>query len=392
MNHLKKHWVLDPDIVFLNHGSFGACPQVVLEHQNRLRQELEHEPLRFMLRELPELWDNARNTLAAFLTADPQGLAFVRNATTGINSVLRSYPLQPGDEILVTDHSYNACSNAVEFVAQRSGARVVKVALPYPGTTKEGLIDAILSAVTPKTRLAMLDHVTSHSAIIMPIEKLVGALQNRGVEVLVDGAHAPGMLDLDLDALGAEFYTGNCHKWLCAPKGSAFLWVREDKRQQVRPAVISHGANAPTTEKSRFHWEFDWVGTDDPTPWLCIPQAIATMAGLVKGGWPEIRKRNGQLVRRGQQILLADLGLEAPCADDLIGSMAILPLPPNANDTMATHFEIPPLQDALFQKFGIELPVFPFPAPPTRWMRISAQLYNDETDYQRLRDALNQLL
>jgi isopenicillin-N epimerase len=215
-----RAWTLDPRIAMLNHGAFGACPRAVLELQQRLRAEMEQEPVGFFLRRMQPLLDESRRTLAALVGADPADLVFVRNATTGVNSVLRSLRFQPGDELLVTDHSYNACRNAVRFVAQRAGAQVVVAALPLPVESPRQIVDTVIARVTGRTRLAVIDHVTSPTAVVFPIEELVRQLRERNVDTLVDGAHAPGMIPLDLGRIGAAYYAGNCHKWLCAPKGS----------------------------------------------------------------------------------------------------------------------------------------------------------------------------
>ena len=218
---LAAHWTLDPDITFLNHGAFGACPREVLALQSELRARMERDPIDFFVRAVEPLLDEARGRLAEFLHADADDLAFVDNATAGTNTVLRSLTFRPGDELLTTDHVYNACGNALRWAAERAGARVVVVPLGLPLRGPEQVVEGVLGAVSERTRLALLDHVTSATAVVFPIESLVPALQARGVDVLVDGAHAPGMVPVDLQALGAAYYTGNCHKWLCAPKGAA---------------------------------------------------------------------------------------------------------------------------------------------------------------------------
>ena len=389
---LRQHWGLDPEITFLNHGSFGACPLAVLEHQRQLRERMERQPVQFLARELEPLLDQARSELASFLGAAAEDLAWLSNATTGVNAVLQSLAFGPGDELLTTDHEYNACRNALEHVAGRSGATVVVAPVPFPLGSPDEVVDAVLSRVTARTRLALIDHVTSPTGLVLPIERLVRELAGRGVETLVDGAHAPGMLELSLDELGAAYFTGNCHKWLCAPKGAAFLHVRRDRRNRVRPLVISHGANSPRRDRSRYHLEFDWTGTDDPTAWLSVPAAIRFMGGLVEGGWPELRRRNRRLALQARDELCRALGVEPGCPDEMVGSMAALPLPPGAPGSTTSALYTDELQSALLRRFQIEVPIIPWPAPPARLVRISAQVYNRPDQYRRLAAALVELL
>ena len=230
MTTIPSPWLLDPDVTFLNHGSFGACPRPVMDDQQRWRERLEHEPVRFLARDLEGLMDEARRKVAAFLGADPTDLAFVPNTTTGVNAVLRSLTFAPGDELLLTSHEYNACANAVRFAAQVAGAKVVVVDLPFPCTGPDQISQRVLSAAGPRTRLVLLDHVTSPTGMILPLDHMVSELDRRGIDTLVDGAHSPGMIPVDLDHLGAAYYTGNLHKWVCAPKGAAFLHVRRDRQ------------------------------------------------------------------------------------------------------------------------------------------------------------------
>ena len=397
MNDLRRHWLLEDETVFLNHGSFGACPRPVLEAQARLRERMEREPVRFFTREAPALLAAARDALGAFVGADADDLAIVSNVTVALGSVLGSFPLEPGDEVLVTDHAYNAARNAAVHAAQQRAARVRVARVPFPlpkGAGPDAVVAAVLERVGPRTRLAVLDHVTSSTGLVFPIERLVAELRAHGVEVLVDGAHAPGMVPLDLRALGAAFYAANCHKWLCTPKGAGFLWVRRDQRARVRPAVISHGANAPERPgRDRFRAEFDWMGTDDPTAALCVPDALRFLASVVPGGAAEVRERNRALALEARQIVAGALGCALPCPDEMIGSLASLPVPPLPGlsaDAPGSALDLDPLHEALTRR-GLEVPVVSCPAHPGRLLRISAALYNDRSDYDRLAAALREL-
>jgi isopenicillin-N epimerase len=384
-----QHWLLDPQLIFLNHGSFGACPKRVVERQAEWRARMERQPVQFLARDLESHLDVARGTLAAFVGADAEAVVFVPNATSGVNCVLRSLSFEKGDELLVTDQEYNACRNALNFVAEGAGARVVVANLPFPVQNEEQLVAPILERVTPKTRLALLDHVTSQTGLVLPIERLVRELAARGVDTLVDGAHAPGMVPLDLNRLGAAYYTGNCHKWLCAPKGAAFLHVRVDKQSLIRPLTISHGANTPRTDRSRFLIEFAWPGTWDPSAALSIPEAIGFVGSLLAGGWPEIIAQNRALALAARNILTGALGIESPAPAHMIGSLAAVPLPDaRRGDEPRLPANEYALQEALLVKHRVEVPIISWPAPPKRTLRVSAQLYNSLPQYERLAQAL----
>jgi isopenicillin-N epimerase len=390
-------WTLDPAVTYLNHGSFGACPAPVRAIQQEWRDRLEREPVTFLDRELEGHLDRARDALGAFLGADPAGLAFVPNATAASNAVLRSLRFEPGDELLTCDHEYNATLNTIRAAADRDGARMVIAALPFPTSGDDELVDAVLAGVTPHTRLAVLSHVASPTGLILPIERLVRELDTRGIDTLVDGAHAPGMLPLAIDALGAAYYTGNGHKWLCGPKGAAFLWVRADRRERIHPTIVSHGANATRTDRPRFRLEFDWVGTGDPTAALTLPAAIDWMAALDPGGWPAVMAANHALALEARDRLVAALGGPTPAPDALIGSMAVVPIPGLRTDADAAW-----LHEELFDEDRIEVPIVPFPVPGARprptdpprsvHVRVSAQRYNDSGDIERLVEALGRRL
>ncbi len=405
----RDAWPLDPRIRYLNHGSFGACPRAVLAAQRRWRSRMERRPVRFLARELEGHLDMARERVAAFVGADPANLVFVANATTGVSTVLGSLRLRPGDELLTTDHEYNATLNALAFAAQRQRARIRVARIPYPVAGPDDVVDAVLREVTPRTRLALLSHVTSPTAMLLPIERLVAELRREGVDTLVDGAHAPGMIPLDLERLGASWYAANGHKWCCAPKGVGFLWVRPDLRDELRPLVISHGANDPRTDRPRLWREFDWSGTDDPTAALSWPAALDFVGSLLPGGWSEVMQRNHRLAVEALRRLSSALGTDPPVPAAMLGSMAALPLPVTPGDNARE------LHDSLLGA-GFEVPIVEWPVPAARALasssdgvqrspaaptptiaprvlvRVSAQLYNDMEEIDALAGALTERL
>ncbi|MHB8902818.1 MAG: aminotransferase class V-fold PLP-dependent enzyme [Thermoguttaceae bacterium] len=384
---LAAMWEFDRTVAMINHGSFGACPRAVLQAQQRYREQMEREPVRFFTREREPLLDAARQALAEFLHAEPADLVFVRNATEGVNCVLRSLVFEPGDELLVTDHGYNACRNVVDYVAGRNGARVVLARIPMPIRSPHEAVEAILAATTARTRLALIDHITSSTALVLPIEQIVAELVARGVDTLVDGAHGPGMLPLHLDRIGAACYAGNCHKWMCCPKGAGFLHVRRDHQAPIHPVVISHGYNTIRPDRGRFHEEFDWSGTGDPTAWLCLPEAIRFLGSLVEGGVEGLMRHNRRLAIAGRKLLCEAVGTEPPCPEEMLGAIAAIQLGPDEAvevDALHTH----PLHDRLLDEFRIDVPVYHWPTPPHLWLRISAQAYNSIDQYGRLADAL----
>jgi isopenicillin-N epimerase len=389
-------WRLNPSVTHLNHGSFGACPEPVLEAQRIWRDRMEAEPVRFLARELEGHLDEARRTVAAFLGADAGDLAFVPNATTGISTVLASLRFAPGDELLTTDHEYNASLNALRAAAERDGAGVVVAPIPFPIRDPSEAVDAVLDAVTPRTRLALISHITSPTAIALPITAIVRELSRRGIDTLVDGAHAPGQVPVDLEGIGAAFWTGNGHKWLCGPKGAAVLHVRRDRRDRIRPLAVSHGANDPRTDRSRFRLQFDWTGTGDPSPYLSLPAAIRFVGGLHRDGWGGLMAANALLARRGRDVLCTSLAIDPPAPDSMLGAMAAIPLPGIANRAAAER-----LAADLYEEDRIEVAInlWPVagardPGEPARYalLRVSAQAYNRIEDYQRLAESLRRRL
>ncbi len=388
MKQHRHHWDLDDEVVFLNHGSYGACPRVVRAAQRRWQDQMESEPVRFFQREYQDALDRAREVLGDLIGANAQDLAFVPNATYGVNSVLSSFPFSAGDEILVPDQAYQACRNSLDYFAERERAHVKVVPIPFPCASQEEVIEHILGAVTPKTVLAMIDLVTSPTALMSPIRRLVAALEERGVDTLVDAAHGVGMTPLNLDEIGAAYTTGNCHKWLCTPKGSAFLHVRSDRQARVRPAAISHGATASTANRSRFHLEFDWTGTYDPTALLVIPDAIEFLSSLESGGIDSMMARNRALCLRSRRKLADQLGAELPCPESMIGSLAAIPLRHRDVTPAVWPLEEDPLQEWLWKEHRVEVPVFAWRAIDLRMIRISAAAHNVDADYDRLLEAL----
>jgi len=305
--------------------------------------------------------------------------------------VLRSLDLGPGDEILISNHEYNACRNAAVAIAERAGATVVVATVPFPLTGPEAVIEAVLSRVTERTRLLLIDHVTSQTGLIMPVKTLIDRLEQRGIDTMVDGAHAPGMLPLDLRELRPAYYTGNCHKWLCTPKGSALLYVRRDRQDRIAPIAISHGYNSPRDDRSRFRLLFDWGGTSDPSPYLCVPAAIEFLSSLLAGGLASLQRHNHELACAGRKLVLEALGISAPAPESMLGSLASMPLPGAPRTPPRPPLYLHPLQEALFDRHRIEVPIMPWPAAPQWQLRISAQAYNRLEHYQALARALSAL-
>lgn len=383
---------LDPSIAFLNHGSFGSCPLAALDFQTEIRDRIERQPVHFYQRDLEPMLDKARQSLARFVGARAENLVFVPNTTEGVNTVLRSLKFKPEDELLVSNHEYNACRNALYYAAERQGAKAVTFEIPFPLRSEDEVVDSILENITPRTRILLIDHVTSQTGLALPIKRIVDAMSSRGIDTLVDGAHAPGMLPLDLDALGATYYTGNCHKWICAPKTAGFLYATVKRKSEIRPLTISHGANSPRTDRSRMQLEFAWMGTRDPSAALTVPFAIDYLNQTVPGGWRNIYDRNRNLALAGRNAILEALEIDAPSPDSMIGSLASIPLPDSRlQEPYQSLKYLDYWQEPLVEQYKIEVPVITWPAHPKRLVRISAQVYNSLDQYERLAQALKSL-
>ena len=398
---LSTHWTLDPGTVYLNHGSFGACPDRVMAARADYLRRIESEAVRFFTQDLFTEMNRVREALALFCGGAAQDYVMLQNATHAVATVLSNIDLSPGDRVLVTEHEYPACVNNIRRHAERFGAAVDVAPVAFPIESAGGVVESILDHVTPRTRLALISHVTSTSALALPITEIVRELAARDIDTLVDGAHAPGMLDVDLDSIGAAYYTANCHKWLCAPKGSALLHVRRDKQRGFRPLALSNFAKSPSfahpaTPRSFFNLEFDYTGTDDRTAIMCIPDAINCVGSLLPGGWPEVRRRNREMVLAARQRACNSLGVALPAPDDMIGSIASVPLPSHGPDADARLAERPSrfidaLQDRLVDEWRIQIPVWNLAGPDgsrTRFVRLSAQLYNSNAQFDYLSEAL----
>lgn len=387
---IADRWLLDPAVAYLNHGSFGACPREILALQSDLRAELEREPMDFLWRQLPDRLAVVRAALGRFLGCGADELAFVPNATAGVATVVGSLALAPGDELLTTDHAYGACRKVLEHAARRAGARVVVAAVPFPLADPQQVVTAVEAAATPRTRLLLLDHLTSATGLVFPVEPLVARFEGRGVPVLVDGAHAPGSVPLDLRALGASYATGNAHKWLCAPKGAAYLHVREDRRSGLHPLVISHGYE-PESASPRFREEFDWTGTYDPTAVLCIPACIELLDALLPGGMSALQARNRALALAARELLAETLRTELPAPAAMIATLATVQLPAARPGSPAWGLDGMGMMSWLRAR-GVESFVATAPAGGGLLVRVSAQIYLGLEPYARLGSLLAEAL
>jgi isopenicillin-N epimerase len=368
---IRHAWRLDPDFVTVNHGSFGATPDCVLAEQDNWRRRMEAQPTRFMGTVLPDALRAAASRLASFVGARGEDIAFVDNATSGCNAVLRSLPFEPGDEILVLDQGYGAVRNTVRFATEQAGARMKEAALPFPNASDGDLIAAISAMLNSKTRIAVIDHITSASAMILPLDRIIAACHEIGVLVLIDGAHGPGQIAIDLNRLGADWYTGNCHKWLCAPKGCGFLWTHPDRQRNTHPTVISHGLG------QGYPREFDWTGTRDPSPFLSVGAAIDFHEQL---GGASLRQRNICLAGEAASLVARRLNTETIGGDSAM-RLVRLPVPPQT----AAH----PLRTRLLLA-GTDAPIHAI--GDALWLRLSAFAYNELDDYARLADIVARVL
>jgi isopenicillin-N epimerase len=374
---VRHEWLLDPDFVSVNHGSFGATPRVVLAAQRDWQRRMEAQPGLFFRAILPDALRHAADRLGMFVGADGKDIVFVDNATVGCNAVLRSLPFAAGDEVLVLDHGYGAVRNTVRYVTQLAGARMTEAAVPFPRPTADAIVAAVAAALTPRTRLAVIDHITSGSALVLPLQRIVAACHAAGVPVLVDGAHGPAQVTLDLRALGADWYVGNCHKWLCAPKGAGFLWAAPERQEGLHPVTISHGLGGG------FLAEFDWTGTRDASAALSVDVAIDFHRRL---GGAALRARNVALAAEAASLLSRRLNTEPGATGELAGAMGMVRLPLAG---AVTEDRSQRIRHLLLQA-GTDAPTHVIDG--ALWLRLSAHAYNELEDYERLAEIVARVL
>jgi isopenicillin-N epimerase len=365
---LRREFVLDPEIAFLNHGSFGACPRPVFERYQAWQHELEREPVDFLARRAPDDLAASRAALAGYLSCPAADLAFVQNATTGVNLAARSLDLGPGDEVLTTNLEYGACDLAWEWLCDRTGARYVRAAIPLPLDDPGTVVESLFAAASERTRALYVSHVTSETALVLPLEEILARARELGLITIVDGAHAPAQVPVDLTRLGADFYTGNCHKWLCSPKGAGFLHVCPEHQERVDGAVVSWGYSPG----SSFVRRIESQGTRDPAAWLAVPDAIRFQADR---DWDDVRDRSSQLARESRRELCDILGTEPLAPDAMVAQMAAVRLPHPAAG----------LSDRLFERHGVEVWAG---GPESDLLRISAAAYTTREEIDRLLAAL----
>ncbi len=384
--HMLEHWHLDPDVTYLNHGTVGATPKRVLEFQRVLRDRIEREPAQFMLRDLtgtepvgasrrsqPALRE-AADRVGAFVGAQGDDLVFVDNVTTGVNAVLRSFPFESGDHILMTDLAYGAVRYTADYVARVAGLRLDTVSVDVPARSSQGVLDALEAGLQHETRLVIVDHIASSSALLLPVREIAELCHARGALLLVDGAHAPGSVKLDIPALGADWYVGNLHKWALVPRSSAILWATPEQQAVLHPAVISWGLD------QGYVAEFDLVGTRDPTPHLTAPAALDL---LEEWGFENMLRYNHDLVWEGAQLLADRWGTAFETPRSMVATMATVPLPATLGNTVA---QAKALRDALLFEDQIEVHVGP--QGDGLAVRVAAQVYNSLCDFEHLADSV----
>lgn len=388
-NPIIKQFVIDRDVVYLNHGSFGACPKAVLDAQSAHRLDAERELVKFYVDESWGKIDRSRNALAELINCQPRDVVFTHNATTGVATVLKNLDLNAGDELLVTDCEYKACLNNFRKTAGKSGAKVKSVTIPWPIESENQVIETIMAGVTKNTKIALLSLITSSTGIRLPIEKLIPRLKELGVETLLDAAHGPGCVPLDIEGWGAAYTTGNAHKWLCAPKGAAFLHVRSDLQEGFEPLVISNDAMdlesaGEKTGRSAFNHAFDYAGTDDVTMYLTIADSIGWLANAHPDGIPGLMKRNRAMCLQARDLTCEVIGVNPPVPESMLGPLSTIDLP-------KTSLTARDIKQKLMDDYRIQVPVWGTPSGSVA-VRISVQVYNSIEQFEYLASALKEIL
>ena len=387
---LASRFSLDPDIVYLNHGSFGACPRSVLDAQSHYRTAIEADAMRFYIDEIWPQIDRSRDALGELINADPIDLVFVSNATSAVANVIANIELAPGDEVLVTRFEYPACINNLRRACERSGATLVVADLPWDPIDEDSVADAIMSKVSDRTRLALFSLITSATAVRLPVDRLIGELEAKGVETLLDAAHGPGCVPIDIGAWRPTYCTGNAHKWLCSAKGCAFLYVQKDKQDGFRPVILSNDAYdiesaLGRTSRSAFNHEFDYMGTDDRTPMLVVADAIGTLGSFFEGGIDELMRQNRAMCLEARDLLCNALGTKPPVPDSMLGPLAVIDIP-------APGMEARALYRRLLDEYRIESMIVRNPGGDTPMIRVSPQVYNSIEQYQYCADAIRAII
>lgn len=372
-------------LTMLNNGSYGLTPEVVRDAQRELRCRMEEDPVRFFKADLEDYCDDARRAIAGFTSTRPEDIALVPNGTFAVATVLNNLDLRPGDEVLVTDHEYMASFNELGKVCRQTGASVVVAKIPFPDVSPERVIESVTSAMTDRTRIVMISHIASASALIMPVKAIVEEAKRRGIATFLDGAHTPGQIDLHIGELDPTWYAASCHKWLMCPKGTGFIYASPNRRDGFKPMVLSCRVHEHRPERAAFLCDFDYTGTNDYTGNLVIPVAIEHMGAQLPGGWDELRRRNHDLVVRGAAIVCEAIGIEQRVPESMIGSMVSIPLPGACE---ASNLLGEGLWDRLYLNHGLQVPVWDLPGVCARMTRVSAQLFNTIEDYERLGEAL----
>jgi isopenicillin-N epimerase len=380
---MKDLFLLDPDVIFLNHGSFGATPRTVWDTYQNWQIRLETQPVKFIAREMmPEL-KHARKILASTLNADADDLVFVPNATFGVNIIARSLKLAPGDQILASDHEYGACENVWRFLEERDGVILVRQPIPLPLSSPDEIIEQFWQGVTPETRVIFISHITSPTAVHLPVAQICKKARQAGIITIIDGAHAPGQIPLDLEAIAPDFYIGNCHKWMLSPKGAGFLYSKHELQSLVEPLVVSWGwgEKASYATGSSYIDRLEWWGTKDPSSYLSVPAAIQFQA---EHNWPEVQLRCQEILSNGIQGILDLTGFRSlylDAAEPFI-QMAIVRLP--------IVRDLVEFQAQFYQLYHIEVPCIEW--NQEHLLRISVQGYNTPEELNKLVDALAELL